>query len=98
MEKLIRFNLNGKETEITIDPTLTLLWVLRDQFGEGVAVYLSTRNPEVKNHTEFHYVGQSMLHADGLLKVTGEAVYTADVPMRERVFAKATAPFAPGGT
>jgi carbon-monoxide dehydrogenase small subunit len=33
MEKLIRFNLNGKETEITIDPELTLLWVLRDQFG-----------------------------------------------------------------
>ena len=33
MEKLIRFNLNGKETKITIDPTLTLLWVLRDQFG-----------------------------------------------------------------
>ena len=33
MEKLIRFNLNGKETEITIDPSLTLLWVLRDQFG-----------------------------------------------------------------
>jgi aerobic-type carbon monoxide dehydrogenase small subunit (CoxS/CutS family) len=33
MEKLIRFNLNGKETEIHIDPTLTLLWVLRDQFG-----------------------------------------------------------------
>ena len=33
MEKLIRFNLNGEEAEITIDPTLTLLWVLRDQFG-----------------------------------------------------------------
>ena len=33
MEKLIRFNLNGKETKITIDPTLSLLWVLRDQFG-----------------------------------------------------------------
>ena len=33
MEKLIRFNLNGKKTEITIDPTLTLMWVLRDQFG-----------------------------------------------------------------
>ena len=33
MEKLIRFNLNGKKTEITVDPTLTLLWVLRDQFG-----------------------------------------------------------------
>ena len=33
MEKLIRFNLNGKDAEITIDPTLTLMWVLRDQFG-----------------------------------------------------------------
>lgn len=33
MDKLIQFNLNGKETEITIDPTLTLVWVLRDQFG-----------------------------------------------------------------
>ena len=33
MEKLIRFTLNGKKTEITVDPTLTLLWVLRDQFG-----------------------------------------------------------------
>ena len=32
-EEIIRFTLNGKETEITIDPTLTLLWVLRDQFG-----------------------------------------------------------------
>ena len=33
MEKLIRFNLNGKDTEISMDPELTLLWVLRDQFG-----------------------------------------------------------------
>ena len=33
MEKLIRFTLNGKETEISIDPSLTLMWVLRDQFG-----------------------------------------------------------------
>ncbi len=32
-EELIRFTLNGKETEISLDPTLTLLWVLRDQFG-----------------------------------------------------------------
>jgi aerobic-type carbon monoxide dehydrogenase small subunit (CoxS/CutS family) len=29
----IKFTLNGKKTEITIDPALTLLWVLRDQFG-----------------------------------------------------------------
>ena len=33
MEKLIQFNLNGRDTSLTVDPTLTLLWVLRDQFG-----------------------------------------------------------------
>lgn len=33
MKKNIRFNLNGKQAEIEIDPSLTLLWVLRDQFG-----------------------------------------------------------------
>ena len=32
-ETQIRFTLNGKHTEITIDPTLSLLWILRDQFG-----------------------------------------------------------------
>jgi len=33
MEEIVQFNLNGRDTEITIDPTLTLLWVLREQFG-----------------------------------------------------------------
>ena len=33
MEEMIRFELNGKKTEILIDPNLTLLWVLRNQFG-----------------------------------------------------------------
>jgi carbon-monoxide dehydrogenase small subunit len=33
MEQTIRFELNGKKTEIKIDPKLTLLWVLRTQFG-----------------------------------------------------------------
>lgn len=33
MEQLFRFTLNGKETEISVDPNLTLMWVLRDQFG-----------------------------------------------------------------
>jgi aerobic-type carbon monoxide dehydrogenase small subunit (CoxS/CutS family) len=32
-EEQIKFTLNGEETEITIDANLTLLWVLRDQFG-----------------------------------------------------------------
>jgi aerobic-type carbon monoxide dehydrogenase small subunit (CoxS/CutS family) len=33
MEKTIRFELNGKNTEILVDPTNTLLWVLRNQLG-----------------------------------------------------------------
>lgn len=33
MEKIIRFELNGKNEEILLDPNLTLLWILRDQFG-----------------------------------------------------------------
>jgi aerobic-type carbon monoxide dehydrogenase small subunit (CoxS/CutS family) len=33
MEKTIRFVLNGKKTEVLIDPTNTLLWVLRNQIG-----------------------------------------------------------------
>lgn len=48
--------------------------------------------PEVKDHTEFHYVGQSFLHADARLKVTGEAEYTADIPVEGRVYAKVLRP------
>ena len=33
METTIRFELNGKKEEIRIDSNLTLLWVLRNQFG-----------------------------------------------------------------
>jgi aerobic-type carbon monoxide dehydrogenase small subunit (CoxS/CutS family) len=33
MEQTIHFELNGKKTEILLDPKLTLLWVLRTQFG-----------------------------------------------------------------
>ncbi len=33
MEETIRFELNGKKTETLLDPKLTLLWVLRNQFG-----------------------------------------------------------------
>lgn len=32
MEELISFQLNGKKTEVKIDPALTLLWVLRNHF------------------------------------------------------------------
>jgi aerobic-type carbon monoxide dehydrogenase small subunit (CoxS/CutS family) len=33
MEETIKFQLNGKKTEVMIDPTQTLLWVLRNHFG-----------------------------------------------------------------
>jgi aerobic-type carbon monoxide dehydrogenase small subunit (CoxS/CutS family) len=33
MEEIINFQLNGKKTEALIDPTQTLLWVLRNHFG-----------------------------------------------------------------
>jgi len=33
MEETISFQLNGKKTEVKIDPTQTLLWVLRNHFG-----------------------------------------------------------------
>lgn len=33
MEKTIHFELNGKKTEMLLDPSLTLLWVLRYKFG-----------------------------------------------------------------
>ena len=33
MKETIHFELNGKPVELTVDPTLTLLWVLRDHFG-----------------------------------------------------------------
>jgi aerobic-type carbon monoxide dehydrogenase small subunit (CoxS/CutS family) len=33
MEETIHFELNGKQTQVVIDPNLTLLWVLRYKFG-----------------------------------------------------------------
>ncbi|MCK5066382.1 MAG: xanthine dehydrogenase family protein molybdopterin-binding subunit [Bacteroidales bacterium] len=48
--------------------------------------------PEVKDHTQFKYVGQSRLHADARIKVSGEAQYTADIPMPGRVYAKILRP------
>ncbi len=33
MTEKIQFNLNGKPVDLTVDPTLTLMWVLRTNFG-----------------------------------------------------------------
>jgi len=59
--------------------------------GERMETFLDEK-PEVKNHSKNNYVGQSMLHADARLKVTGEAIYTADVKMPGRVYAKILRP------
>ncbi len=63
-------------------------WLTR---GERIEGSLDVK-PKVKDHSEFHYVGQSFLRADSRLKVTGEAVYTADVSMPGRVYAKVLRP------
>lgn len=33
MDRIIKFNLNGKAVELTLDREYTLLWALRNQFG-----------------------------------------------------------------
>ena len=33
MTEKIQFNLNGKPVDLTVDPNLTLMWVLRTNFG-----------------------------------------------------------------
>lgn len=48
--------------------------------------------PAIKDHTKFNYVGQSRLHADARIKVTGEALYTADVKIPGQVYAKILRP------
>ena len=48
--------------------------------------------PDVKEHTEFHYVGMPMLHADSLLKVTGQAKYTGDLKLPGMVYARVLRP------
>ncbi len=59
--------------------------------GERIA-RTTDEKPRVKDHTEFNYVGQSRPHADAKLKVTGEALYTGDIQIPERVYAKILRP------
>ncbi|MEZ5071106.1 MAG: molybdopterin cofactor-binding domain-containing protein, partial [Bacteroidales bacterium] len=48
--------------------------------------------PPVKNAGQFHYVGQSRKHADGRIKVTGKAKYTADHRLPGMVYARVVRP------
>ncbi|MCK4747847.1 MAG: xanthine dehydrogenase family protein molybdopterin-binding subunit, partial [Bacteroidales bacterium] len=70
------------------DKKVSYGWLTR---GERIEKFMDEK-PDVKDHTQFKYVGQSMLHADADLKVTGDAVYTADVLIPGRVYAKILRP------
>jgi len=59
--------------------------------GKRIERYME-EPPEVKDHTQFHYVGQSRLHSDGGLKVTGKALYTADMKLPGMVYAQVLRP------
>lgn len=59
--------------------------------GEGIQRSME-KEPKVKDHTQFKYVGQSKLHADARQKVTGEAIYTADVQLPGRLYARILRP------
>ena len=59
--------------------------------GERLERFMEEK-PSVKDLTQFHYVGQSRLRSDARLKVSGEAVYTADIKIPGRVYAKILRP------
>ncbi len=59
--------------------------------GKKIEKFLDEK-PPVKDFTQFHYVGQSRLHADGILKVTGKAEYTGDLKLPGMVYAKVLRP------
>ena len=59
--------------------------------GKRIERYMDEK-PPVKDHTQFHYVGQSRVHSDGVLKVTGKAKYTGDLKLPGMVYAKVLRP------
>ncbi|MFO7933719.1 MAG: molybdopterin cofactor-binding domain-containing protein [Bacteroidales bacterium] len=59
--------------------------------GRRLERYMEVK-PEPKDHTEYHYVGQPMLHSDSWVKVTGEARFTADFNLPGMLFARVLRP------
>ena len=59
--------------------------------GQRIERFLDEK-PDVKDHTQFNYVGQPRLHADAKLKVTGEAKYSGDMKLPGMVYAKILRP------
>ncbi|MEN8230948.1 MAG: molybdopterin cofactor-binding domain-containing protein, partial [Bacteroidota bacterium] len=59
--------------------------------GQRIDKFMDEK-PEVKDHTAFNYVGQSLLRSDARQKVTGEAIYTGDIKLPGRVYARILRP------
>jgi nicotinate dehydrogenase subunit B len=59
--------------------------------GKKIERFLDDK-PDVKDHTQFNYVGQSRLHSDAKLKVTGDAKYAGDMKLPGMVYAKILRP------
>ncbi len=59
--------------------------------GKRIEKYLDTK-PSVEEYTKFTYVGKPYKRSDSRLKVTGEAIYTADVRLPGMVYARILRP------
>ena len=59
--------------------------------GQRLERYMEVK-PEPKDHTEYHYVGQPMLHSDSWVKVTGEARFSADFNLPGMLYARVLRP------
>ena len=59
--------------------------------GQRIERFMDEK-PPLKDHTQFHYVGQSLLHSDAVLKVTGKAEYTGDFKLPGMVYARVFRP------
>ncbi len=59
--------------------------------GKRIERFMEVK-PDVKDHTQFHYVGQPMLRTDSNLKVTGAAEYTGDIKLPGMVYARIVRP------
>ncbi|RPI41187.1 MAG: isoquinoline 1-oxidoreductase, partial [Bacteroidetes bacterium] len=59
--------------------------------GKRIERYLAVK-PGVKGPSEFRYVGQSLLHSDSRMKVTGEALFTGDMRLPGMVYARVLRP------
>ena len=59
--------------------------------GKKIERYLKDK-PVQKTHDKFNIIGKPYLHQDGVLKVTGQAIYTGDIKISGMVFARILRP------